>query len=89
MKALRVLGIIIFVASILIGVPLYFLSFALWVNLIGFWGYLVSSMFVPDFVLLIIRIVQHGFLDWYVLYLVGDTILLFIGLMLSGIGKEE
>jgi hypothetical protein len=89
MKALRILGYILFGVSMLFGAYLYIVSFYLWFSLIGYWGYLVSMFFVPDIVLIVIRIVQHGFLDWYVLYFVGDTILFWIGLMLMSAGKKD
>jgi hypothetical protein len=89
MKALRILGYILFGATMLFGGYLYIVSFGLWLSLIGFWGYLVSIFFVPDIILIIIRIVQHGFLDWYVLYFVGDTIAFCLGLMLMSAGKTD
>ena len=79
MKAFKIPGIIFIAASVLGGLCLYIVSFSLWADWLGFWGYIVAFFFAPDIVLIVKRIIDYGFKDWYFLMSIGSTVLLWLG----------
>jgi len=79
----KITGIIILAISLISAAFLYIISFWLWYDLLGFIGILLSIFFVPDIVLLVIRVIRYGFSDWYFIAFICATVLYWIGAMLN------
>lgn len=60
------------------GAIIFISGFFYWHDILGPLGYLVALTYVADFILSIIRIVNHGFSDWYVILAIIHIILMWI-----------
>ena len=79
MKIFKILGNVMIAISMIVGLFLYIVSFVLWADWIGFWGYVVAFFYAPDIVLIIKRIIDYGFSDWFFLAHVAAYVVFFLG----------
>lgn len=82
MKSFKILGVILIAVSMIAALYLYIVSFGLWADWLGFWGYIVAFFFAPDIVLIVKRIFDFGFTDWYFLMAIGSIVLSWAGVLI-------